>query len=441
MILYHSGHLGHRKIEEVINVIMYHSGSKGRLADESLEFLQAQLGTDGLPTDMAAIMLQGRSRLITYAEIINETLLMDEVKVLSGMHPKLALDSGAFSVMNSGITIDIDVYAEFLKQYRELFTWYANLDVIPIDDTHTVEAGQASLDNLVHLENEHGLSPMPIFHFGEPIEFLDQMQEGRNHIGLGGLVGVPRASRMPWLETVFDHVNEGVRVHGYGIGDEVLIKGFPWDSVDCTNWLTACRFGSWPPFHSGIYTLTARVLPWVEYLDAMCAAQDEAYTDKTTDQEDPQNTLFKTASMDRSREQGPQNIGPAAAVWPGDDFEKGKRAAELIAKGPRPTPKVAVKLPPRKKTKRRTSVAVPKRKTKPVTVPVKPMTEEELEKSRAELKALRERTIAREEELNPTPRTDDAGKHDMIKCTCSAMGRNNECPRHGVNGTEVGHAV
>jgi hypothetical protein len=436
MILYHSGHLGHRKIEEVINVIMYHSGSKGRLADESLEFLQAQLGTDGLPTDMAAIMLQGRSRLITYAEIVNETLLMDEVKVLSGMHPNLALDSGAFSVMNSGITIDIDVYAEFLKQYRELFTWYANLDVIPIDDSHTVEAGQASLDNLVHLENEHGLTPMPIFHFGEPIEFLDQMQEGRDHIGLGGLVGVPRASRMPWLETVFQHVNDGVRVHGYGIGDEVLIKGFPWDSVDCTNWLTACRFGSWPPFHSGIYTLTARVLPWVEYLDAMCSAMGSEYQGK---EEEDQASLFKTTSMDRTRDQGPQNIGPAAAVWPGDDFEKGERAAELIAQGPRPTPAVAVKVPPRKKKTR--AVSAPKRrvKPKPVAPPVIKRTPEQEAKQRADLDRLRQETIAREEALKPAEH--DAGANDYVRCTCSPLKRDLDCPRHGTEGTEVGHAV
>ena len=434
MILYHSGHLGHRGMEDIVNVIMYHSGSKGRLADESLEFLQAQLGTDGLPTDMAAIMLQGRSRLITYAEIINETLLMDEVKVLAGMHPNLALDSGAFSVMNSGITIDIDVYAEFLKEHQELFTWYANLDVIPIDDTHTVGAAQASLDNLHHLEDEHGLAPMPIFHFGEPIEFLDKLQDGRTHIGLGGLVGVPRASRMPWLETVFEHVNDGVRVHGYGIGDEILIKGFPWDSVDSTNWLTACRFGSWPPFHSGIYTLTARVLPWVEYLDAICAAMGSEYQGK---EDEDQASLFQTASMDRDREQGPQNIGPAAAVWPGDDEAKGERMAELIAKGPRPTPAVAVKLPPRKKTTRKAT----KRKVAPVVAPppIKKRTPEEIAKDRAYLDRIRQETAAKEEALKPKTPAPKVSS-DLIRCTCSPLGRNQECPRHGVNGTEVGHA-
>jgi hypothetical protein len=437
MILYHSGQLGHRKIEEVINVIMYHSGSKGRLADESLKFLQAELGTTGLPTDMAAIMLQGRCRLITYAEIINETLLMKEVEVLIDMHPKLALDSGAFSVMNSGITIDIDVYAKFLKEHGGMFTWYANLDVIPIDDTHTVAAAQASLDNLLHLENNHGLTPMPIFHFGEPIEFLDRLQEGRTHIGLGGLVGVPRASRLPWLETVFGHVNEGVRVHGYGIGDEVILKGFPWHSIDSTNWLTACRFGTWPPFHSGIYTLTARVLPWVEYLDGMCAALDSEYEGK---EDEDQASLFKTTSMDRTREQGPQNIGPAAAVWPGDDFEKGKRAADLIAQGPRPTPKVAVKVPPRKPQRTRAATA-PRRRTKPVAVvvPVKVLTDEEKDQRRRDMDAHRAQQIAKEKATKPKP-FEDAGKHDGVRCTCSPLGRNNECPRHGVNGTEVGHA-
>ncbi len=449
-VLYHSGHLGHRKIEEVVNVICYHSGSKGRLAKESLEYLQQQLGTEGLPTDMAAIMLQGRSRLITYAEIINETLLIDEVRVLSDMHPKLALDSGAFSVMNIGATIDIDEYAAFLVEHGGMFTWYANLDVIPKDTSETFQAATDSLRNLEYLESEYGLEPMGIFHFGEPIEFLERLQDGRKYIGLGGLVGVPRASRMPWLETVFAAVADGVEVHGYGIGDEVVLKAFPWYSVDSTNWLTACRFGTWPPdpgqemkqvgksmwpeYKSGIYTLTARVLPWVEYLDAMCAALDPKYEGK---EDEDQASLFQTTSMDRGREQGPQNIGPAAAVWPGDDHVKAKRMADIIAQGPRPTPARAMTLPTRrkKKTRKGTRVAAMKPKPKPVAIIHK--TPEQIAQTRKDLDRLREQTIAKEKAAEPIAH--DAGKYDHLRCICSALGRNDECPRHGTNGTEVGH--
>jgi hypothetical protein len=217
----------------------------------------------------------------------------------------------------------------------------------------------------------------------------------------------------------------------------VILKGFPWHSIDSTNWLTACRFGTWPPFHSGIYTLTARVLPWVEYLDGMCAALDSEYEGK---EDEDQASLFKTTSMDRTREQGPQNIGPAAAVWPGDDFEKGKRAADLIAQGPRPTPKVAVKVPPRKPQRTRAATA-PRRRTKPVAVvvPVKVLTDEEKDQRRRDMDAHRAQQIAKEKATKPKP-FEDAGKHDGVRCTCSPLGRNNECPRHGVNGTEVGHA-
>jgi hypothetical protein len=179
------------------------------------------------------------------------------------------------------------------------------------------------------------------------------------------------------------------------------------------------------------------VLPWVEYLDGMCAALDPDYEGK---ENEDQASLFQTTSMDRTREQGPQNIGPAAAVWPGDDFEKGKRAADLIAQGPRPTPKVAVKVPPRKPKRTRAATA-PRRRAKPVavTVPTKVMTDGERDTYRREMDKRHAEEIAKRDAAKPKP-VEDAGKHDGVRCTCSPLGRSNECPRHGVNGTEVGHA-
>ena len=44
----------------------------------------------------------------------------------------LFLDSGAFSAWNKGTSIDIKKYIKFIKKNEDLFTVYANLDVIGI---------------------------------------------------------------------------------------------------------------------------------------------------------------------------------------------------------------------------------------------------------------------------------------------------------------------
>ena len=40
------------------------------------------------------------------------------------------LDSGAYSAMSRGVTIDLSEYCSFIKQYREKIDPYASLDVI-----------------------------------------------------------------------------------------------------------------------------------------------------------------------------------------------------------------------------------------------------------------------------------------------------------------------
>ena len=84
----------------------------------------------------------------------------------------LMIDSGAFSAWRRGAKIDLDHYADFIREHIELIDYYVNLDVIPgefgrIPDQSEVDASaSASWDNFLYLR-DRGLESIPVFHQGE----------------------------------------------------------------------------------------------------------------------------------------------------------------------------------------------------------------------------------------------------------------------------------
>ena len=92
---------------------------------------------------------------------------------------EIMLDSGAFSVWNMGKTIDIYKYIEFIKENN--IEIYFNLDVI--GDVEGTKKNQKIME-------DNGLKPIPVFHYGEPFEYLDWLvKQGYTYIGIGGTVG------------------------------------------------------------------------------------------------------------------------------------------------------------------------------------------------------------------------------------------------------------
>lgn len=160
------------------------------------------------------------------------------------------LDSGAFSAFKKNETLDPYKYAEFIKiQAHKLFV-YANLDVI--GDAEKSWKNQKILESL-------GVSPIPCFHL--PInkkssnwEWLKKYAENYDYIALGGMV--PLASQQKQLYIfiencweIFAKYNSNIKVHGFGVQGESILKAFPWFSVDASSVHVIARYG-------GIYT------PW-----------------------------------------------------------------------------------------------------------------------------------------------------------------------------------
>ena len=160
------------------------------------------------------------------------------------------LDSGAFSAMTQGIKIDIQEYIGFIKRYEKSLEVYANLDVIGVDgqppDRESAEMGIANQ----RIMEKAGLRPLPVFHFREPFDILEQFVAEYDYIALGGMVGFSANVLIPWLDKCFRDIicdpKTGiprVKIHGFGITSIPLLVRYPWYSVDSSSWSMGGRVG------------------------------------------------------------------------------------------------------------------------------------------------------------------------------------------------------
>ncbi|MFA5652425.1 MAG: hypothetical protein WC933_03605 [Candidatus Paceibacterota bacterium] len=162
----------------------------------------------------------------------------------------LFLDSGAFSAKTQGVTIDIQEYISFIKEHESVIEIYANLDVI--GDPVATWKNQRIMENA-------GLHPIPCYHHGEDIKWLEKYLEKYEYIALGGMVKAGNKNLIQWLDRIFPQYicdEKGfpkVKIHGFGLTSLPLMLRYPWYSVDSTSWVITGRLGSIyiPRFRSG----------------------------------------------------------------------------------------------------------------------------------------------------------------------------------------------
>lgn len=146
------------------------------------------------------------------------------------------LDSGAYSAKNSGADIDIEDYMAFIRGNE--FSVYANLDVIGDP------AGSAENYRIMR---SNGLTPLPVFHGGEPWSFLDgYLADDPPYIALGGIAKALGALR--WCAEVFSRVPSTTRIHGFGQTKYPLLRALPWYSVDSTSHGALARWAEFMGF-------------------------------------------------------------------------------------------------------------------------------------------------------------------------------------------------
>lgn len=144
----------------------------------------------------------------------------------------VVIDSGAFSIFNSGKKLDIDDYLTFIKQLPEHWK-FISFDVIPMDNMskkETAVSAQASYENYLYLAEKHH-NIIPVLHYGEDISYFKKYMEHTDYICCGRLLGNYEKSYEHY-RNIFKLSQDKIKIHGLAASDKRLLFDFPFYSID-----------------------------------------------------------------------------------------------------------------------------------------------------------------------------------------------------------------
>jgi hypothetical protein len=150
---------------------------------------------------------------------------------------RLMVDSGAFSVLHKGETVDLDAYCGFIEKSRKQLWQYVNLD--------DIESPETSAENLAVMK-ARGLTPIPVFHCSEPLQWLKKMiDDGEKYIALSKSDGdtLTDERQRELLDEAFKILWEhpDIKVHAMGFMSPALLQRYRarWYSADAASWSKA----------------------------------------------------------------------------------------------------------------------------------------------------------------------------------------------------------
>ena len=174
--------------------------------------------------------------LMSYAHNKNnniESYLTNRFGGLDNM--RVMADSGAFTAYYSGDPIKIEEYRDWVYKWGHLFDMYATFDVLrdPI----------RSWQNYEKLRR-WGLRPLPVFHQGSPMSYLERYIECNNFVGLSRAQRKSHANAHKWVTECMARAERTNAVyHGFGITSPQLLRNMPWFTIDSSSWNTGLRYG------------------------------------------------------------------------------------------------------------------------------------------------------------------------------------------------------
>lgn len=206
-------------------------------------------GTCGIEKRERMVIDKAGSRLISYYYMDKGLAVaygFEYLKTKKNKH--LFIDSGAFSAWTKGEEVDIYQYIDFIKKNRQFIDIYANLDVIGLNGAQpNKETAELTLKNQLIMEKA-GLDPLPVFHIGEPYNYLEYYVKKYKYISLGIAGNLP-VNLVEWMDECFERYicdKDGypkIKVHGFAVTSLDLMLRYPWYSVDSTTWVTFGRNG------------------------------------------------------------------------------------------------------------------------------------------------------------------------------------------------------
>lgn len=159
---------------------------------------------------------------------------------------RIFLDSGAYSAFTQGVEIDLPGYVDYIKRNKDIIQ---NIDgnlmasvLDGIGDPLKTYRNQEAMESL-------GVRPLPCFHYNEDEKYLEYYMTKYDYITIGGMVPINTEQLIYWLDRIWNrHLCDGsgrpkIKIHGFGVTRETLMKRYPWYSVDSSSWVQSSGNG------------------------------------------------------------------------------------------------------------------------------------------------------------------------------------------------------
>lgn len=146
----------------------------------------------------------------------------------------LLIDSGAFSVWNSGRTIDIDNYLKFISSLPPQWSCI-NLDVIvdkSMSKKKIADSIEQSYQNFLYLSSKRP-NILPVHHYGEDMSVMKRYLNHTDHMCISPTKGLRTSEVDKYLEECFSLIDpKKVKLHALGMTIQRLMLKYPFYSVD-----------------------------------------------------------------------------------------------------------------------------------------------------------------------------------------------------------------
>lgn len=180
-------------------------------------------------------------REIGVSNLLESFYSLNGKPILSGFNT--LLDSGGFVARSYNIKILVQELARYINKN--------NIEVAFELDTNDRDE---TLFNRAYLHKHTAAQIIPIYHYstyaGGNTDDFKKLLSDYNYIALGGCVNIniTREQRYDFMDYVFYHTEDKIKVHGLGINDLDHLKRYPFYSGDASTWLDCLRFGNFSGF-------------------------------------------------------------------------------------------------------------------------------------------------------------------------------------------------
>jgi hypothetical protein len=167
----------------------------------------------------------------------------------------ILIDSGAFSVFNRGMKLDLDLYCQFIEKVKAVPTpheiYFINVDVIPQAKGTTPTAAEIEraceqgLENYMKLRSR-GHNTLHTFHQFDDFKYLDIIRnecDTDHYICISPANDQSLESRTHWLREVTKQIKTTTRTHCLGLTAHKILEQLPVFSADSSTWRAGARYG------------------------------------------------------------------------------------------------------------------------------------------------------------------------------------------------------